>query len=89
MRFDGFDGSRLLEAKGPGYANFVKDGKFQHWFTGVNGIIEQATRQASAANGMSIEWHVAELKAVQVFQNLINNAGLSSAIKVIYTPPVG
>src|SRR6185312_3344365 len=33
VKFDGFDGNNLLDAKGPGYGNFLdKNGQFKPWF---------------------------------------------------------
>src|SRR5262249_14977265 len=34
VRFDGVSGGTLLEAKGPGYATFVRNGEFQDFFQG-------------------------------------------------------
>ena len=48
VKFDGFDDAAgvLLDAKGPGYATFVRNGQFQPWFRGADGLVDQAQRQA-------------------------------------------
>lgn len=85
VKFDGISNGALLEAKGPGYANFVKDGEFQGWFTGEKPLVNQAVRQMRAANGAPIEWHVADKEAVQALQKLFQDKNITG-IKVIYTP---
>jgi hypothetical protein len=32
VKFDGYANGVLQEAKGPGYAQFVRNGEFQPWF---------------------------------------------------------
>jgi hypothetical protein len=83
VKFDGFRNNVLLDAKGPGYAAFVRNGEFMGWFQGQWSLIEQARRQASAAPGYSIEWHVAEEPAA--FQKLLDRASVTG-ITVIFTP---
>lgn len=85
VKFDGYKDGVLLEAKGPGYGSFVKDGKFADWFQGENGLIDQAQRQFKAANGTPIEWHVADESAVSVIRERFSGSNLES-IKVVYTP---
>jgi hypothetical protein len=69
VKFDGADGMRLLEAKGPGYANFVnKYGEFYTWFRGNDALKNQMIRQADAAKSVGftgVDWYVAEEKAYQ------------------------
>jgi len=36
VKFDGFANGFLQEAKGPGYAKFVRNGQFQPWFSGAD-----------------------------------------------------
>jgi RHS repeat-associated protein len=65
----------LVDAKGPGYANFVnKTGEFYRWFAGRTTLIEQAQRQIAAAKGMAIEWHFAENAALKATQKLFADA---------------
>jgi hypothetical protein len=47
VKFDGFKDGVLLEAKGPGYAEFFEGLEPKHWFqhVGARGLIEQARRQ--------------------------------------------
>ena len=85
VKFDGISNGVLLEAKGPGYANFVQDGKFRDWFTGEKALINQAKNQAAAANGAPIQWHVADAEAVQALQKLFFDKNVTG-IKIIYTP---
>ena len=87
VRFDGMANNILLDAKGPGYANFVKNGEFQGWFTGKQGLIDQAWNQVRAANGAPIQWHVAEQEAIPAFQKMLNDAEVKG-IQVIHTPVV-
>lgn len=51
VKFDGFKDGVLLEAKGLGYANFVKNGEFAEWFkdTGLKSLLDQVKRQRDAA----------------------------------------
>ena len=62
VKFDGFREGTLIDAKGPGYAQFLKpDGSGWHdWFTGGISLEDQAIRQVFAANGTPIQWIVQE-----------------------------
>jgi hypothetical protein len=71
----------LLEAKGPGYARFVKDGEFREWFKGAKGLLDQAGRQVAAANNTRIEWHVAEKEAADVIARMLTEAGVKGIIE--------
>ncbi len=75
--FDGFANGTLLEAKGPGYATFVRGGQFQPWFQGADGLVSQATRQLAAAGGTPIQWVVAEPEAAAAIRNLFGQNGIS------------
>lgn len=57
VKFDGFANGVLLDAKGPGYANFVKNGQFQSWWNGADSFVQQAQRQLGSAGGAPIQWH--------------------------------
>jgi hypothetical protein len=87
VKFDGVGPKGLVDAKGPGYAKFVKDGKFQPWFKGKQALLDQAERQIAAANGTPITWHAAEAEAATAIQNLLRGEGIT-AITVVHTPPV-
>jgi hypothetical protein len=86
VKFDGFKDGILLEAKGPGYANFVKNGEFADWFqkTGLERLIEQAKRQEIAAQGRQIQWHFAEEEPARLIRKLFDNKDIN--IQVIVTP---
>ncbi len=75
--FDGFADGTLLEAKGPGYATFVKNGEFRPWFEGADGLVDQATRQLAAAKGAPVQWRVAEPAAAEAMRNLFAQNGIT------------
>ncbi|MCG8421215.1 MAG: restriction endonuclease fold toxin 5 domain-containing protein [Proteobacteria bacterium] len=85
VRFDGFKNGVLLEAKGPGYAKFVKNGRFRAWFTGSDGFLAQARRQLAAARGTPVQWHFAEETAANATRALFRGNGISG-IQVVVTP---
>jgi filamentous hemagglutinin family protein len=88
VKFDGYnaDAGILLEAKGPGYANFVgSNGTFMSFFSGDQALLEQASRQIQVAGDIPIQWHVAEPEAAEAINNLLQNEGLGN-IEVIHTP---
>lgn len=86
VKFDGFKGGKLLDAKGPGYKNFVnKDGRFYEWFRGQHSLSLQARRQIAAANGKIIEWHIAEEKALEAIKKLFGDQAITG-INLIFTP---
>ena len=87
VAFDGFDEAAgvLLEAKGPGYANFVRNGQFRDFFTGAKGLVGQAERQIRAANGTPIRWHFSEPEAASAARRLLSKEGITG-IEIIHTP---
>ncbi|MGQ5652493.1 polymorphic toxin-type HINT domain-containing protein [Streptomyces sp. EKR5.2] len=85
VKFDGFQGGTLLDAKGPGYAGFVKGGRFRSWYNGADSLADQAQRQLNAAGGTPITWHVAEADAVTAMRNLFADRGISG-INIVHTP---
>ncbi len=85
VKFDGYAQGILQEAKGPGYASFVRNGQFQPWFNGADGLVSQAQRQLAAAQGVPITWSVAEANAVTAIDNLFMSRGISG-ISLIHAP---
>ena len=86
-KFDGFKDGVLLEAKGPGYAEFFEGLDPKHWFehSGAKGLVDQAERQIAAANGLPIRWHVAEKKAADAIRKLFRDAEVEG-VEVVHTP---
>ncbi len=85
VKFDGFIDGVLLEVKGPGYANFVKNGEFANWFQGAEELVEQARRQLRAAGGTPIRWHFAEESAAEATRSLFNRWRIAG-IDIVVTP---
>ncbi|MFY2564085.1 Tox-REase-5 domain-containing protein [Corallococcus terminator] len=91
-KFDGFEMGVLLEAKGPGYAEFFeKNLSPKSWYKDsgkAQDLVDQARRQRDVVQGkgVPIEWHVAEKHAADAMRDLFINNGLGE-IKVIHTPP--
>jgi len=88
VKFDGFDGKNLLDAKGPGYARFLdsKTGGFKSWWRGANDLIDEANRQLGVAGTCPIIWHVAEEAAYNAIDDLFSDNGVSG-IDLRFTPP--
>lgn len=86
IKFDGFKDGILLEAKGPGYQNFIKDGQFAKWWenTGLNQLLDQANRQIDAAQGRRIQWHFAEEEPARLIRELFTERTIN--IEIIFTP---
>lgn len=84
VQFDGFSDGVLLEAKGPGYRNFVKGEDLRTWFTGAEEIFDQTKRQTTAAGGIPIIWHVAEPELAAALEKVFRRKKIS--IRVIHTP---
>ncbi|XHF30534.1 restriction endonuclease fold toxin 5 domain-containing protein [Corallococcus exercitus] len=89
VKFDGFRDGRLLDAKGPGYANkFLDHLDPKPWFerTGAEALAKQARRQLEAVQGLGvrIEWHVAEEKAANAIEMLLKNKGIQG-IRIVHT----
>jgi hypothetical protein len=87
VKFDGYSGGTLIDAKGPGYAKFVdkKTGTFHPWYQGSQDLLDQASRQTQAAGNTPIEWHVAEEEAANSIRALLQDAGYHS-ITVKHVP---
>ncbi len=85
VKFDGFADGVLLEAKGPGYSSFVRNGEFKPWFQGADELTTQAQRQVAAAGGSPVRWSVAEADAVTAINRLFADQGISG-IQVVHVP---
>jgi len=85
VKFDGIANGVLQEAKGPGYATFVRNGEFQPWFRGADALASQARRQLMAAGGSPIQWHFAEQSAANATRTLFSKRGISG-IEILFTP---
>ena len=85
VAFDGFKEGVLIEAKGPGYAQFLKaDGSgWQEFFTGWEPMRRQLERQVSAAAGTPVQWHVAEEGVARFIRKYVTDQGLP--VEVIWT----
>ncbi|MFP2925355.1 Tox-REase-5 domain-containing protein [Pyxidicoccus sp. 3LG] len=90
-KYDGFEHDVLLEAKGPGYAEFFeKNLDPKSWFEAsgkAQDLIDQALRQSKKVEGtgIPIEWHVAEKHAADAIRKMFEGAGVKG-IKVIHSP---
>lgn len=93
VKFDGCraaDGT-LLEAKGPGYGQFlVSDIEKRDWYSGDGSIMDQARRQSRAARleNRRIEWHFAEKLASDYYANRFRIDVETNGIVVLYDPPL-
>jgi len=88
VKFDGCresDGT-LLDAKGPGYQQFFKDGDFVEWAKAGPGLMVQAQRQIIAADGRRIEWYVAEAPVALALQVKFAIPPINNRIVVKYSP---
>jgi len=92
VKFDGFDGTNLLDAKGPGYARFVSlnsetgAAEFKPWWRGAKDLVDEANRQIGVAGDWPIVWHIAEELAYTAISNLFNAEGIGK-INLCLTPP--
>ncbi|MBN8465136.1 hypothetical protein JYJ95_01325 [Corallococcus exiguus] len=90
VKFDGFKADVLLEAKGPGYAEFFEaDLAPKRWFEAsgkAEELVDQAKRQRDIVlnAGVRIEWHVAEEHAAASIKLLLKSNGITG-ITVIQT----
>jgi uncharacterized protein YbdZ (MbtH family) len=85
VKFDGYAGGVLQEAKGPGYAQFVRDGQFTPWFAGADSLASQASRQLAAAGGTPVSWYVAESSAAAAIKQLFAQRGITG-ISIVTVP---
>jgi hypothetical protein len=87
--FDGYDPveSMLLEAKGPGYAQFITDKmEMKGFFTGFRKMLVQADRQLAMAQGRRIRWIVAEERFATFLKKVFSETG--RRIEVLHTSPL-
>jgi len=82
VSFDGYGNGTLLEAKGPGYARLIDNPSTA--FSVADKLEAQALRQLRVAQGVPIEWHVAEQEFAEGLRNLFNSKAIN--IKVVHTP---
>ncbi|RKG70211.1 hypothetical protein D7W79_32125 [Corallococcus exercitus] len=87
--FDGYDlvEDLLLEAKGPGYAKFIKDDMtVKEFYQGFIKTIVQARRQLDMANGRHIRWIIAEKRFADLLRATFE--GENIMIEVVHIQPV-
>ncbi|MBZ4335880.1 restriction endonuclease fold toxin 5 domain-containing protein, partial [Corallococcus sp. AS-1-12] len=88
--FDGFDPIEdlLLEAKGPGYAKFIKDNMtLKEFFKGFDKVLDQADRQYLMARGMRVRWIVAEERFGALLRRAFESRGYKT-FEVVHVAPV-
>jgi Restriction endonuclease fold toxin 5 len=86
--FDGYTDGTLIEAKGRGYATFIRNGEFPRFFEVRHRAERQSINQRDAARGLPIVWCVAEPETVEAFKRLHKNLEITD-IAVIHVPPEG
>ncbi|WP_431603489.1 restriction endonuclease fold toxin 5 domain-containing protein [Corallococcus macrosporus] len=87
--YDGFDPLEdvLLEAKGPGYATFIKDNMtLKEFYRGFDKILAQAKRQIALADGRRIRWIVAERRFADFLRKAFEDSRYP--IEVLSIPPL-
>ncbi len=82
VKFDGFKGGVLLDAKGLGYAKLMSDPSA--CFSLAENILSTAERQLAAAGGTPIRWIVAEEEFAQGLMSLFQSNGIN--INVLWVP---
>ncbi len=82
---DDFATGKLIEAKGPGYSKFLdEDLKPLHFFEGFRKMLETARRQHRIAQGVPIQWIVAEKRLFDYLRAVFKRAELD--IEVVHIP---
>ncbi len=76
----------LIEAKGS-YKNFINKntGGFHKWFTGKDGLINQANKQLNASEGAQVNWYFSEEATLNAVKTLFKNEGIQG-INYYYEP---
>lgn len=89
IRYDGWDpeANLLLGAVPPGTALVAAAGYPHARLAMRHELLLRARREAWAAPGCRVEWHVAEPAAVHPARRLLAQAGLSDRFLVRHTPP--
>ncbi|QPL05636.1 MULTISPECIES: Tox-REase-5 domain-containing protein [Actinomyces] len=87
IEFDGWDGTTLIEAKGPRWDALLNE----DWATRARDeIVEQAHRQITAVRntrpGTPIQWHFADDGALEYVRNLQRQGLFPADIDLIFTP---
>lgn len=84
VKFDGFTDGTLIEVKSY-YDQFTENGQWKPWFTGEQGILNQAYNQIRVAGTTPIEWVFAQPETAALVEDLLTRNGY--AISVIVVPP--
>jgi len=84
VKFDSFENGNLIDAKGAGYARL-----FQQGFADSvkSKLSQELIRQIGARAGAKIIWRIAEEEAVPIFEQLVEEAGGSGIVDVVFYPP--
>jgi hypothetical protein len=86
IKFDGVTSNGILLDAKSGMQNMVgKDGNFQKWFKGADGMVDQATRQLKAADGAPIQWHFEDKKVMEATRRMFKQNDISG-IDLVHTP---
>jgi hypothetical protein len=89
LEYDGWDGTKFLEAKAR-YAQFVdQNGQWEPWFrnseTGLRQLVREAENQVRYARGRPIEWHAMQPEVADALRDTFANRGITG-ITVKHTP---
>jgi hypothetical protein len=83
----------LLEAKGPGYDNFIKSKslEWQDWYVRsgkLQSLLDQLEKQNAAAfnHDNIVHWHIAELRPFNKISEVIEKMNLNR-LRTYLTPP--
>lgn len=77
VKFDAVRDGKLVDAKGPGYERFIKNGEFMQWWGGRQRLVDQANRQLNAVPGERITWIFAEEGAAKVTKKLFERSKIT------------
>ncbi|MEU1478515.1 Tox-REase-5 domain-containing protein [Streptomyces sp. NPDC005760] len=84
LKFDGYIGGVLLEAKGPGYSAMMNS--YNKTVVEVD-FVKQARYQVEAAPNTPITWHIAERDVYEKAKQVFSETDDLKRITVVYTPP--
>jgi hypothetical protein len=91
VSFDGFKDGKLIEAKGPGYAQWLELGesgklRFRQYFEGARRMMNQLEKHnLIAKRGVPVEWRVAEPKLAEYLRQYIDAQHFR--VTVVCVPP--